>query len=132
MGGDATPILGASHVNDAKVVRPCDFTKLSLIGQGSAALVYLVRSKRTGELSALKVQRKDDHAVPCKVERVHMEREVMVAARHPLVTPLHSAFQDTRYLYLAMEYCPGGSLDHFVRLVVSKLPCWMRCANMYA
>lgn len=44
-----------------------------------------------------------------------MEREVMVDARHPLVTPLYAAFQDRLYLYLDMEYCPGGSLDNFVR-----------------
>lgn len=34
---------------------PEDFETLSLIGQGSAALVYLVKCKRTGEVSALKV-----------------------------------------------------------------------------
>jgi len=44
-----------------------------------------------------------------------MEREVMVDARHPLVAPLHAAFQDRLYLYLEMEYCPGGSLDNFLR-----------------
>lgn len=48
------------------------------------------------------------------VERVHMEREVMVDACHPLVAKLHSAFQDKLYLYLHMEYCPGGSLDNFI------------------
>lgn len=44
-----------------------------------------------------------------------MERELMVDARHPLVAPLYSAFQDRLYLYLEMEYCPGGSLDNFLR-----------------
>lgn len=62
-----------------------------------------------------KVQRKADHER--SAERVHMEREVMVDARHPLVAPLYAAFQDRLYLYLDMEYCPGGSLDNFVRCV---------------
>ncbi|CAM9272683.1 unnamed protein product, partial [Discosporangium mesarthrocarpum] len=126
MGGGAR-VVGANGYRgvydrplQAKLDRPHDFTSLALIGQGSAALVYLVRSNRTGQLSALKVQRKDDHARPGKVERVQMEREVMVAARHPLVAPLHSAFQDERYLYLAMEYCPGGSLDYFVRVLLKR------------
>lgn len=48
-----------------------------------------------------------------------MEREVMVDARHPLVAPLYSAFQDRLYLYLEMEYCPGGSLDNFIMCVIS-------------
>lgn len=43
-----------------------------------------------------------------------MERDILVKARHPLVAKLRSAFQDPLYLYLQMEYCPGGSLDHFV------------------
>ncbi|CAN0123571.1 unnamed protein product, partial [Laminaria digitata] len=84
-----------------------------LIGQGSDALVYLVRCEVTGRRSALKVQRKADHVR--SADRVHMERGVMVDARHPLVAPLYAAFQDRLYLYLDMEYCPGGSLDNFVR-----------------
>lgn len=44
-----------------------------------------------------------------------MERQVLVDARHPLVAPLYAAFQDCLYLYLEMEYCPGGSLDNFLR-----------------
>lgn len=47
-----------------------------------------------------------------------MERQVMVDARHPLVAPLFAAFQDRMYLYLEMEYCPGGSLDNFLRYVL--------------
>lgn len=61
----------------------------------------------------LKVQRKADHLR--SVERVHAERDIMVHARHQLVARLLSAFQDPLYLYLQMEYCPGGSLDIFVR-----------------
>lgn len=45
----------------------------------------------------------------------------MVDARHPLVTPLYSAFQDRLYLYLEMEYCPGGSLDNFLMCVISGI-----------
>eukprot|EP00903_Cladosiphon_okamuranus_P008744 g8376.t1 len=91
---------------------------VALIGQGSDALVYLVRSKLTGRMSALKVQRKAQHEK--SVERVHMERQVLVDARHPLVAPLYTAFQDRLYLYLEMEYCPGGSLDNFLRYFVKR------------
>lgn len=57
-----------------------------------------------------------------------MEREVMVDARHPLVTPLYAAFQDRLYLYLDMEYCPGGSLDNFVRCVCLFALCGRTCS----
>lgn len=63
--------------------------------------------------TATQVQRKAEHER--SVERVHMERQVLVDARHPLVAPLYAAFQDRLYLYLEMEYCPGGSLDNFLR-----------------
>ncbi|CAM9358976.1 unnamed protein product, partial [Scytosiphon promiscuus] len=91
---------------------------VAFIGQGADANVYLVRCKLTGRMSALKVQQKADHEK--SVERVQMERELMVDARHPLVAPLYAAFQDRLYLYLEMEYCPGGSLDNFLRLFVKR------------
>ncbi|CAB1104579.1 unnamed protein product [Ectocarpus sp. CCAP 1310/34] len=91
---------------------------VAFIGQGSDANVYLVRCKLTGRMSALKVQLKAEHEK--NVERVHMERQVMVDARHPLVAPLYAAFQDRMYLYLEMEYCPGGSLDNFLRYFVKR------------
>ncbi|CAM9381395.1 unnamed protein product, partial [Ectocarpus sp. 8 AP-2014] len=91
---------------------------VAFIGQGSDANVYLVRCKLTGKMSALKVQLKAKHEK--NVERVHMERQVMVDARHPLVAPLFAAFQDRMYLYLEMEYCPGGSLDNFLRYFVKR------------
>lgn len=74
---------------------------------------HLKSQRYTTQPNITQVQRKADHER--SVERVHMEREVMVDARHPLVAPLHAAFQDRLYLYLEMEYCPGGSLDNFLR-----------------
>lgn len=76
----------------------------------------------------VQVQRKAEHAR--SAERVHMEREVMVDARHPLVTPLFSAFQDRLYLYLEMEYCPGGSLDNFLMCVTSVI--YLYCTRSVA
>ncbi|CAN0188444.1 unnamed protein product [Pylaiella littoralis] len=108
----------SSSIGSRRQRRERQLESVALIGQGSDALVYLVRCQLTGRMSALKVQQKAEHART--VQRVHMEREVMVDARHPLVAPLYAAFQDRLYLYLEMEYCPGGSLDNFIRFSVKR------------
>ena len=51
------------------------------------------------------------------------ERDVMVKdrqSRNPWMVKLKYSFQDSSYLYIAMEYLPGGDLrgllDHLIRL----------------
>ena len=39
-----------------------------------------------------------------------MEREVLVAIRHPFLVGIDSSFQSEKKLYLLLEYCPGGEL----------------------
>lgn len=37
-----------------------------------------------------------------------MERDILTATKTPWLVSLLYAFQDTQYVYLAMEYVPGG------------------------
>ena len=38
-----------------------------------------------------------------------------VAGKHPMMVGLEYAFQNPYRLYLVMEYCSGGDLDHQLR-----------------
>ena len=45
-----------------------------------------------------------------KQKHVRTERDLMVNVDHWLLVRLYWTFQDDTYLYLVMEYCPGGDL----------------------
>mmetsp|Transcript_13044 Transcript_13044/g.1996 ORF Transcript_13044/g.1996 Transcript_13044/m.1996 type:complete len:125 (+) Transcript_13044:383-757(+) len=45
-----------------------------------------------------------------QVAHVRAERDVLVNANNPWVVELKYSFQDEKYLYLGMEYLPGGDL----------------------
>jgi protein-serine/threonine kinase len=45
-----------------------------------------------------------------QVKHVRTERDLMAEATCPWVVQLRSSFQDATYLYLVMEYVPGGDM----------------------
>jgi serine/threonine kinase 38 len=44
------------------------------------------------------------------VEHVRAERDVLAEVRSPYVVRLYYSFQDGEFLYLVMEYLPGGDV----------------------
>ncbi|KAL6075676.1 G-box binding factor [Balamuthia mandrillaris] len=87
-----------------------DFQVLSLLGRGGYGEVYLVRNRHTGEILALKRMKKAQFINKNEVPRVKREKEVMVKTQNIWMVKLKLSFQDSTYLYLGMEYCPGGDL----------------------
>ena len=49
-----------------------------------------------------------------QLEEVRKEREVLARSASPWIVRLHCCFQDARFLYMAMEYAPGGDLRHML------------------
>jgi len=45
-----------------------------------------------------------------QVAHIRAERDLLAAADNMWLVKLHYSFQDDEYLYLVMEYCPGGDL----------------------
>ena len=87
-----------------------DFEPIALIGKGAFGEVRVVRNKRTQEIFALKKMKKTEMIYKNQVSHVHAERNVLVAAASPWIVQLHASFQDAFYLYLALEFLPGGDL----------------------
>ncbi|CAM9241760.1 unnamed protein product [Hapterophycus canaliculatus] len=102
-------------------VKAADFERIRMCGEGGSGLVYLVRLKNTTMFFALKVQRKTDlEAKEKRIRRALIEKEVLVACAHPFVCSLYTAFQDSRHLYLLMDFCSGGDLKSLVSRDVAK------------
>ena len=49
-----------------------------------------------------------------QILHVRAEKEVLSEAKIPWIVDLKYSFQDEYYLYLVMEFCPGG--DFFTHL----------------
>jgi len=52
-----------------------------------------------------------------QILHVRAERDVLSEAKIPWIVELRYSFQDEVYLYLVMEYCPGGDL---MSLLINK------------
>lgn len=66
----------------------------------------LVKEKTTNDIYAMKKIRKSG----ITTSQVREERDIMAMHKSEWITSLQYAFQDTDYLYLVMEYLPGGDL----------------------
>ena len=92
-----------------------DFEVLRTLGTGSFGRVHLARSVHNQRFYAIKVLRKQ-HLVRMKqVEHVNNEREVLSLVRHPFLVNLWGTFQDPTFLYLVMDFVPGGELFTLLR-----------------
>ena len=87
-----------------------DFETISIIGRGAFGEVILVRHRESSEYYAMKKLRKADMSRKEHVNHAWSERHVLVAADHPFVCNLCFAFQNNDFLYLVMEFLPGGDL----------------------
>eukprot|EP00967_Tisochrysis_lutea_P050010 scaffold61405_cov21-Tisochrysis_lutea.AAC.1 len=80
----------------------------------STAQVRIVREKNTGKIMAMKKLKKSEMLRRGQVEHVKAERNVLAEVHSPYVVKLYYSFQDEEYLYLVMEYLPGGDLVLFI------------------
>ncbi|EES00154.1 hypothetical protein BDA96_03G040500 [Sorghum bicolor] len=87
-----------------------DFELLTIIGRGAFGEVRLCREKTSGNIYAMKKLKKSDMVVRGQVEHVRAERNLLAEVASHCIVKLYYSFQDTEYLYLIMEYLPGGDI----------------------
>ncbi|KAF2070224.1 hypothetical protein CYY_008458 [Polysphondylium violaceum] len=107
----------ASHYPPVSIV---DFKLIEKIGEGGFGQVFLAKKNDTGEIVALKRMSKDLIWSKNKVSHIKNERDILAQGRnHQWIVSLAYSFQDEQYLYLAMEYVPGGDLRSLLSALVS-------------
>lgn len=87
-----------------------DFDLLTIIGRGAFGEVRLCREKTTGNIFAMKKLKKSEMLIRGQVEHVRAERNLLAEVASHCIVKLYYSFQDADYLYLIMEYLPGGDM----------------------
>ena len=87
-----------------------DFEPLTIIGRGAFGEVRLVRDKGNGQIYAMKKLRKTEMVRRGQVDHVKAERNLLAEVSSDTVVKLFYSFQDEEFLYLVMEYLPGGDM----------------------
>ena len=72
--------------------------------------VRLCRERRGGDIFAMKKLRKAEMLRRGQVEHVKAERDLLAALDNEYCVRLYYSFQDEEFLYLIMEYLPGGDM----------------------
>lgn len=81
-----------------------------IIGKGAFGEVKLVQRKRDGRIYALKSLVKTEMFKKDQLAHVRAERDILAESDSPWVVKLETTFQDNAYLYMLMEFLPGGDL----------------------
>lgn len=91
-------------------LKPADFNVIQTIGRGAFGKVDLVRHKADKQVYAMKLLSKSEMIKRSESAFYWEERFIMAHATTDWIVKLHYAFQDEKYLYMVMDYMPGGDL----------------------
>lgn len=92
-----------------------DFELLRTLGTGSFGRVHLVQSKHNSRFYAVKVLKKVQVVKMKQVEHTNDERKMLQEVKHPFLVTLWGTFQDSKNLYMVMDFVEGGELFSLLR-----------------
>ena len=91
------------------------------LGNGKFGLVKLGINKQTKEKVAIKIMNKKKMDTS-DIELMRTEIEILKICQHPNIIRLYDIFENVDYIYIIMEYCPGGDLFSFLEKRKFQLP----------
>lgn len=100
-----------------KKVTSADFQIERELGKGAFGKVFLVTKKdKKNKFYAMKVIKKTAIYENNLKENIVLEKKILEnKSRHPFIVTLHYAFQNSKAIYLVMEYLSGGDIFHLLR-----------------
>ena len=84
------------------------------LGKGKFGLVKLGINKETNDKVAVKIMNKNNMD-SSDLELVRTEIEILKICQHPYIIKLYDIFENVDYIYIIMEYCPGGDLFSYLQ-----------------
>ena len=107
--------LRKSRQNQKQTIR--DYESLSIIGRGAFGEVHVCREIKTGNIVAIKKIKKEVLVKKHQIIHIRNEQLFMSKVKSPWIVELKASFQEDDYLYLIMEFLPGGD---FMNLLIVK------------
>ncbi|KAG0188912.1 camp-dependent protein kinase catalytic subunit [Apophysomyces sp. BC1034] len=92
-----------------------DFVLKETLGTGSFGRVHLAQSKINHRHYAIKALNKFDIVRLKQVEHTNNEPAILRDICHPFLVTLWGTFQDDSFLFMVMDYVPGGELFRILR-----------------
>ena len=93
-----------------------DFELLQTVGIGSFGRVRLCRHKKNTKVYVMKILKKSEIVKQKQVDHVYSEYNILSILNHPFIVELKGVnVQHPQYLYLILEYVPGGELFTLLR-----------------
>lgn len=92
-----------------------DFQIMRTLGTGSFGRVHLVRSVHNHRYYAIKVLKKAQVIKMKQMEHTNDERRMLKLVEHPFLIRMWGTFQDSRNLFMIMDYIEGGELFSLLR-----------------
>ncbi|KAK2603846.1 Serine/threonine-protein kinase [Conoideocrella luteorostrata] len=90
--------------------KPENYNTVKIIGKGAFGEVKLVQKKGDGKVYAMKSLIKTEMFKKDQLAHVRSERDILAESDSPWVVKLYTTFQDAYFLYMLMEFLPGGDL----------------------
>lgn len=87
-----------------------NYKTIKIIGKGAFGEVKLVQKKHDGKIYAMKSLIKTEMFKKDQLAHVRAERDILAESDSPWVVKLYTTFQDASFLYMLMEFLPGGDL----------------------
>jgi len=91
------------------------------LGNGKFGLVKLGINKQTKEKVAIKIMNKKKMDTS-DIELMRTEIEILKICQHPNIIRLYDIFENIDYIYIIMEYCPGGDLFSYLEKRKFQIP----------
>ena len=93
-----------------------DFELLQTVGLGSFGRVRLSRHKKKDKVYVMKILKKIEIVKQKQVDHIYSEYNILTILNHPFIVELKGVnLTDPKYLYLILEYVPGGELFSLLR-----------------
>eukprot|EP00457_Paulinella_chromatophora_P001379 gb/GEZN01001381.1/.p1 GENE.gb/GEZN01001381.1/~~gb/GEZN01001381.1/.p1 ORF type:complete len:874 (+),score=102.83 gb/GEZN01001381.1/:99-2720(+) len=92
-----------------------DFEPIAVLGRGAYSKIVQVKERKTSEIYAMKVLRKNDVIQSRHVRHVMAERNILKMCAHPFIVKLYYSFQTQTKLYMIMDFAAGGDLFTYLR-----------------
>jgi serine/threonine protein kinase len=111
---EITPLPPLGELATLPTSTLADFELAATLGIGSFGRVHFCTHNTTGTHWAMKQLKKQAVIDNSQCDHMKREKNILASLHHPFVVGLATTFQDTKCLYMVIEYIAGGAFDTYL------------------